>query len=226
MHEISQPLSAMLANGQASLRWLQNQPPNSTNACISLERLVRDGKDAMRIARGLRSLFGHSSPERTVVDFCETCQEIVPLLQAKSERADIAIEMEMAQHLPPVAADAVSLQQVLINLVTNAMESMQTVATSARTIVLSATPQESLVLVTVADQGTGVTDYEALFAPFFTTKPKGMGMGLAISRSIVEAHGGTLWGRPQATGGSLFCFTIPTALGDSHARSRSDGVPH
>ena len=226
VHEISQPLSAMLANGQASLRWLQNQPPNLANVCIALERLVRDGKEAMAIARGLRAIFGHTSPDKAVVDLCQICQEIVPLLRAKSERAGIAIQMEMAQHLPPVAADAVSLQQVLINLVTNGMESMQTITASAKTIVLSATPQESSVLVTVADQGTGVTDYESLFAPFFTTKPKGMGMGLVISRSIIEAHGGALWGVPQATGGSLFCFTIPTASGGSNARSGNDGVPH
>ncbi len=219
VHEISQPLSAMLANGQASLRWLQSDPPNLANVCVSLERLVRDGKDAMVIARGLRSIFGHTSPERVVIDLCQICQEIVPLLRAKAEPAGIAIRLDLAQHLPPVVADPVSLQQVLINLVTNAMESMETVTTPAKMIVVSATPQETAVLVTVADQGTGATDYESLFATFFTTKQKGMGMGLVISRSIVEAHGGTLWGEPQATGGSLFCFTIPNALGALYARS-------
>ncbi|MCU1314652.1 MAG: domain S-box protein [Acidobacteriaceae bacterium] len=208
-HEISQPISAMVANGQAGLRWLRATPIDAAGAQAALERIVRDGKDAGEVISGLRSLFRRSSPEKNPVSMRQIVGEVASLVRERAEREGVNFEIAIAEDLPPVLGDRLQLQQILLNLVTNAIDSMERTVGGPRRLTIRAYRDGTCVLTQVADTGMGVADFEAVFDSFFTTKDTGMGMGLSISRSIVEAHSGRLWGEANAGGGTVFSFTVP-----------------
>jgi C4-dicarboxylate-specific signal transduction histidine kinase len=211
VHEISQPLSAMVANGQTCVRWLSTNPPNVENAQAAAERVVRDGKDAGGVIQGLRALFRRSPPKKILVDLRPIAYEVVSLIRGRAESEKIAIEVQLPRDLPWIFGDRLQLQQVLMNLVLNAVDSMQTVTDRPKALVISMREQDGMVLTEVRDQGTGISDFEKVFDAFFTTKKDGMGMGLSICRSIIEAHEGRLWGSPGPVAGTVFSFTIPRA---------------
>jgi PAS domain S-box-containing protein len=214
-HEISQPVSAMVANGQAGLRWLRAAPIDMPGVQAALERIVRDGKDAGEVITGLRSLFRRSSPEKKPLSMRQIVGEVASLVRERAEQERVAFEILVPENLPLVLGDRVQLQQVLLNLVTNAMDAMQRIADGSRCLTIRAHNEGGCVLTQVADTGIGVTNIDAIFDSFFTTKDKGMGMGLSISRSIVEAHSGRIWGEANAGGGASFSFTVPHApVGD------------
>jgi C4-dicarboxylate-specific signal transduction histidine kinase len=209
IHEISQPLSAMVANGQTCVRWLSADPPNHANAKAAAERIVRDGKDAGAIIKGLRALFRRSSPQKAPVDLRQIVDDVVSLIRGRAEKEKIAVDVQLSKDLPKVMGDQIQLQQVLMNLVLNAMESMQTVIGRPKKLIIRSIEQEGMVLTEIEDQGIGVADFNKAFDTFFSTKENGMGMGLSICKSIIEAHHGRLWGSPGAMNGTIFSFTIP-----------------
>jgi C4-dicarboxylate-specific signal transduction histidine kinase len=198
----------MVANGQACLRWLSATPPNSDAAHSGVERIVRDGKDAAEVIRGLRALFGHANLEKTEINLSRIIAEVVSLVRARAAQEGVVIEVLVPESLPHVTGDKIQLQQVLMNLVINGMEAMQS-SNQPRRLAIRSSKQDGMILTSVEDHGSGVDDFEAIFEAFVTTKAKGMGMGLAICRSIIEAHDGKLWGSANPSGGSVFSFTLP-----------------
>jgi len=208
VHEISQPLSAMVANGQACLRWLAATPPNTADGRASVERIVRDGKDAAEIVRGLRSLFRNSALEKTKLDMRVVLSEVASVLRGRLQREDIRLEIDIPPDLPHIEGDKIQLQQVLMNLLVNAVDALKD-AEYPRRIKARSRQQSTMVLTEVLDNGTAPPDFTAIFDPFVTTKADGMGMGLAICRSIIKAHDGQLWGAARAEGGTVFSFTLP-----------------
>jgi PAS domain S-box-containing protein len=213
VHEISQPLSAMVANGQACLRWLDATPPNASEVRAAVDRIVHDGKDAGEIIKGLRSLFRRSAPQKSALHLGHIVNEVASLVRGRSERNGIGLEINIPRTLPPILGDKIQLQQVLMNLVTNAVDSMQTSVRGLRQIAIRARQEGQSVLTEVEDSGAGITDFDSIFDSFFTTKEKGLGMGLSICRSIIEAHSGRIWGEPSTMGGTVFSFTVPIADG-------------
>ena len=211
VHEISQPIAAMVANGQSCLRWLGAEPPNHDNAKAAVARIVRDGKDASEIIKGLRNLFKRAEPQKSSVKLRAIVDEVLMLLQPRTQREGIQIELHIASDLPPLSGDPIQLQQVLLNLVSNAIDAMRLITGRPKTLVMRAhqLPDNS-VLTEIEDSGTGVLDHEKIFEAFFTTKESGMGMGLSVCKTIVTGHGGRLWASPSHPFGTVFSFTIPT----------------
>lgn len=210
VHEISQPLSAMVANGQACLRWLASTPPNTVDGKASVERIVRDGKDATQIIAGLRSVFRRSPPSKTQLDLHLLVAEVASLVRDRAVREQVHFATEVPPDLQVVEADRIQLLQVLMNLVANAMDALQDTP-QPRHVGLRARRQQTSVLMEVVDNGPASPDFAAIFDPFVTTKTNGMGMGLAICRSIIEAHDGQMWGSANPGGGAIFSFTLPCA---------------
>jgi C4-dicarboxylate-specific signal transduction histidine kinase len=209
IHEISQPLSAVVAHGQACLRWLQADPPEIMNTRSSVERIVRDGKDAASIIAGLRTLFRRSPLKKAPIDLRQVVNEVVSLVRGRAEKDGITVEVQLPKDLPTILADRIQLQQVLMNLVLNGMESMHGVTDRPKTLTIHSRGQDGMLLTEIRDQGIGIKDFNKVFETFFTTKENGMGMGLSICRSIIEAHEGRLWGTPGPLAGTTFSFTIP-----------------
>jgi signal transduction histidine kinase len=209
-HEISQPLSAVVANGQACLQWLSAEQPNLTNARVAAERIIRDGKDAGEVVRHIRALFKKTAPEKVALNINEVMEEVLSLVHKETVRKRIAIETDLETDLPPTLGDRVQLQQVIFNLLLNGIEAMETVANRSKKLHIRSKLQSSdTILVEIRDYGTGLADSERVFEAFYTTKERGMGMGLSICRSIVEAHGGRLGITPSQGSGTTFFFTLP-----------------
>jgi hypothetical protein len=209
-HEINQPLAAVVANGHACLRWLSAQPPNLPKAREAAERIVRDGKEAAEVVRQVRALFKRASIEQAALDLNEIIGEVLRLLDGETRKRRVTVETDLEEGLARVAGDRVQLQQVLFNLLLNGIEAMDTVIDRPKKLsVRSKCQSPETVLVEVRDYGVGLQDPEKIFEAFFTTKEKGMGMGLAICRSIIEAHRGRLWAAHADGAGASFCFTLP-----------------
>jgi signal transduction histidine kinase len=209
-HEIGQPLSAVVANGLACMQWLSTEPPNVTNAKVAAERIVRDGKDAGEIVSRIRALFRKTSPEKVDLNINGVIDEVLRLIQKETVEKRIAIETDLEKRLPPVLGDRVQLQQVIFNLLLNGIEAMETVTDRPKRLLIRSRLQNAdAILIEIRDYGTGLTDAERIYEAFYTTKEKGMGMGLSICRSIVEAHNGTLWAEVNPDGGAIFRFTVP-----------------
>jgi len=208
-HEVNQPLSGIVSNGSACLRFLARDTPDVEEACEAVRDMVRDGKRAGEIITRLRSLYKKAPPQRTLVDVNETIGEMIVMLRGEANRFGVSMRTDLAPDLPKVTADRVQLQQVLMNLMLNAIEAMK--ETGGVLTVKSQRDQNGRVLVSVSDTGVGLPAEKAdqIFNAFFTTKPQGSGMGLAISRSIVESHGGRLWATPNDGRGASFHFTLP-----------------
>jgi PAS domain S-box-containing protein len=211
-HEINQPLAAVVANGQACLRWLAAQPPGTARAKEAAERIVRDGKEAGEVVRRIRSLFKQSTLERVELDLNEVIGEVLHMLNTEIVRRRVAVETDLGRNLAPIAGDRVQLQQLIFNLLLNGIDSMDAAMDLPKRLFISS-KQSSVetVLFAVRDSGSGVKDPDRIFDAFFTTKENGMGMGLAICRSIVEAHHGRLWVESGEGSGAIFSFTLPVA---------------
>jgi PAS domain S-box-containing protein len=210
-HEINQPLAAVVANANACLRWLASPSPNLDEARQAVGRIVRDGNRASDVIGRIRALFKKGGDEKTLLDMNEVIQEVMGLIQSEIQKTGVTLRMVLAANLPRVLGDRVQLQQVILNLVMNGIEAMSAVTDRPRDLLIRSDPYESdKALIAVQDSGIGLNSesLDQLFAAFFTTKPKGMGMGLAISRSIIENHGGKLWAMPNDGPGATFQFTL------------------
>jgi signal transduction histidine kinase len=209
-HEVSQPLSAVVANGQACIQWLTAEPPNVTNARMAAERIMRDGKDAGEVVRHMRALFKKTALEKVELNINDVIDEVLRLIHKDTVEKRVTVETDLEKRLPPVAGDRVQLQQVIFNLLVNGIEAMETVTDRPRKLVICSKLQNSVaILIEIRDYGAGLADSEKVYEAFYTTKEKGMGMGLSICRSIVEAHGGRLGTTPSQGPGTTFFFTLP-----------------
>jgi PAS domain S-box-containing protein len=211
-HELNQPLTGVVTNGNACLRWLGGLPPNLEEARQSVIRIVRDGRRAADVIARIRALMRRTRTEMAPVDINHAIQEVAILVQAEVRKNGVKLRIDLDPALPPVIGDRVQLQQVVLNLVINAIEAMASVDCDNRELrIISRRQEPETVLVAVRDSGVGIgqQSFEEISAAFFTTKPHGMGMGLSISRSIVGTHGGRLWAEANADGGATFQFTLP-----------------
>jgi PAS domain S-box-containing protein len=212
-HEINQPLAAIVASANACKRWLENGP-NLDRAQESLNRLISEANRASEVIRRIRSLTRNKAPELLRLDINEVIDEVLALTHGELQAKEVSVRKELRPDSPPILADKVQLQQVLLNLIMNGIEAMAGVMDRRRELAIkSQLSDHNDLLVTVQDSGIGFdpSDAERIFDAFFTTKPNGMGMGLSISTSIVEAHGGRLWTSPGVPHGAAFHFTVPTA---------------
>jgi len=210
-HEINQPLASVVTNAHACQTWLSHDPPNLDRAQATLERIIRDGHSAADVVRRIRALFKEAAPVKALLDMNETVAEVLRVLSDELRDNNITVETELEAGLPMVEADRVQVQQTLINLVHNAIEAMDGVTDRAKSVVLSSRRRGEELLIRIRDRGVGTKDPTLVFEPFFTTKKTGMGMGLSICRSIVEAQGGRIWATPNADVGMTFSFTLPLA---------------
>ncbi|HYS81067.1 MAG TPA: ATP-binding protein, partial [Anaeromyxobacteraceae bacterium] len=208
-HEIRQPIAAAMTNAKACVRWLTRNQPDLGEARAAAERIADDTTRAAEIIHRVASLYKKGSPQRESVDVNEVARETLALLNAEAERHGVTLRTELAIGLPTVPADRVQLQQVFMNLMLNGIEAMQ--GTGGEVTVRSERGEKGALLLSVNDTGVGLPPgkTEAVFEAFFTTKPQGTGMGLSISRSIVESHGGRLWATSGATRGATFQFSLP-----------------
>ena len=209
-HEVNQPLSGVVSNGSACLRWLAASVPNLEEAREAARRIVRDGKRAGEVITRIRALTTKASTFRERVDFNDTIREVLVLVADKARREDVSIRTDFADDLFPVSGDRVQLQQVVLNLVMNAIEAMSTVGERPRELLVRTRNIQDQVQVTVEDSGPGLdpNGMEKIFDPFYTTKASGMGMGLSICRSIVQSHGGRLWTTAKDGAGTIFHFAL------------------
>jgi PAS domain S-box-containing protein len=211
-HEVSQPLAGIITNAGTGLRMLDADPPNIDGARATMSRALRDGNRASEVIRNLRGMFARKEPTIGPVDLNDAAREVLALSAAEMQRRRVALSMDFATDLPPVGGDRVQLQQVILNLVLNAADAMNTVDDRPRDLrVQTLLAPTGEVQLSVRDAGVGLdaVTAERLFDAFFTTKSDGMGVGLAISRSIIEAHKGRLWAQPNDGPGATFSFSIP-----------------
>jgi PAS domain S-box-containing protein len=209
-HEVNQPLAAVVTNGHACLRWLSASPPNVPKAAEAAERIVKDGKDAGEVVRRVRALFKRTAVERVRLDLGEVIREVVRLLDSYPARQHVSLDVVLDPDMPQIFADRVQLQQLMLNLMLNALEALQPV--SGRVKQLSVRSQRANAhhaVIQIADNGIGLEDPAGAFEPFVTTKPEGMGLGLAICRSIVSAHEGRLSAERNEGFGMTFSVTLP-----------------
>ena len=228
-HEVNQPIAATVTNAQAALRWLRAQPPDLDEVRASLSRIVEDGKRAGNVISGIRAFINKVPPRKDRFDLNEAILEMIVLTRSEVFKHGISLRTELAPGLPGVDGDRTQLQQVTLNLILNAIEAMGGIDARARELWIS-TEREAAggVLVTVRDSGPGLdpADIERVFTAFYTTKPKGMGMGLAICRSMVEAHGGRMWASANEPGGAVFQFTLPLERDESIPARQPPIQPH
>jgi C4-dicarboxylate-specific signal transduction histidine kinase len=214
-HELKQPLAGAIANSDACLAWLSSQPPNLDEARAAADRTIEAATRASDIIRRIQALFKKAAPERLRVNINEVIEETLGLIQSEVLGNNVSLQTELGPQLPPVLGDRVQLQQVVLNLVKNGIEAMSGVQDRALQLrIRSAKHDPNQVLVAVADSGVGIAPQVLgrIFEPFYTTKPEGTGMGLAISRSIIEAHGGRLWAEPSTPRGTTFQYTLPAGI--------------
>jgi signal transduction histidine kinase len=221
-HEIRQPLTGVVTNGDACLRWLDTQPPDLDEARQAVREIIKDGNRANEVVGRVRALVKGEPPRKDQLNINEAISEAIALVRGEVRENGVSLRTQLASDMPPVAGDRIQLQQVILNLITNAIDAMRQVDERERTLLISSRIDESnTVLVAVQDSGAGL-DSDSLnlvFEAFHTTKPNGMGMGLAISRSIISAHGGRLWATKNAPQGAIFQFTLPAAPDKASALS-------
>jgi len=213
-HEVNQPIAAAVTNANTCLRWLTRDHPDLEEARAAAMRIVKDGTRASEIIKRTRLLFKKGTPQRELVDVNEVIREMVVLLRSEAARYNISVQTDLAADLPQVMGDRVQLQQVLMNLMLNGIEAMKDVDGKRDMVIQSQRAESEEVLVSVSDTGVGLPPQQTdqIFKAFFTTKPQGTGMGLSISHSIVESHGGRLWAAENSPGGASFHFTLPTKV--------------
>jgi len=211
-HEVNQPIAAAVTNANTCLRWLTRERPDLEEAREAASRIVKDATRAAEIVSRTRLLFKKGTAQRELVGLNEMVREMIVLLRGEATRHKILIATDLATGLPQVMGDRVLLQQVLMNLMLNGIEAMKDVDGKRELLIKSQETENEEVIVSVSDTGVGLPAQQAdqIFKAFFTTKPQGTGMGLSISRSIVEAHGGRLWADGNSPRGASFCFTLST----------------
>ncbi len=213
VHEISQPLSAIISNSQACLRYLASETLNRQAVVTAVERTLRSGRDASQTVKNIRTLFHRRNPDTDLVDIGRVIDEVLLLHEAQIRNLGIKVTVSIDAGLPFVSGDRLQIQQVLVNLVSNAIESMESSAPGSLELEIRSSRDSESVLTEVADRGHGLRDPERVFDLFFTTKESGMGIGLRICKTIVETHQGKLWAEPRLDKGTKFMFALPVARG-------------
>ena len=211
-HEVNQPIAAVLTNAEAALRWLDREPPEMEEARQGIGRIIGNGRRAGQVIDGIRALVRKAEPRQDRLDVNHTILDVIGMTRTEMARNGVALRTRLAADLPAVEGDRVQLQQVMLNLILNAVEAMSGVSEGARELSIGTGEDgESDVRVAVEDSGPGLTreSFERLFDAFYTTKPGGMGLGLSICRSIIEAHRGRMWATPSTPRGVIFQFTLP-----------------
>jgi signal transduction histidine kinase len=211
-HEVNQPLSGIVTNASTCLRMLAADPPNIDGARETARRTIRDGNRASEVIARLRALFGKKDATTESVDLNQAAREVIALSLGDLQRSRVILRPELAEDLPPVIGDRVQLQQVILNLLRNASDAMSAVDDRPRELVIRTQRDEGDgVRLSVQDTGAGLQlkDMDRLFEAFYTTKSEGMGIGLSVSRSIIESHRGRLWAEPNGGPGATFSFSIP-----------------
>jgi signal transduction histidine kinase len=210
-HEVMQPIAAGIINTQAALRWLDAEPPNLGEARASLEYAVNEGNRAIDVIGRIRALVKKAPPRQEAFDIDAAIREVVGLTRGELVKNNISIRTQLTEGLPRLRGDKVQLQQLILNLIINAVEAMSSVPEGSRELVISTAKDVNGVLVAVRDSGPGLTpeSIDRLFDAFYSTKADGMGMGLSICHSIVEAHGGRIWASRDFGQGATFQFTMP-----------------
>jgi C4-dicarboxylate-specific signal transduction histidine kinase len=211
-HEINQPLAAMVTNARAGLRWLGSETPDLGEAQSSMRRIVSDGHRASEVVAGIRAMFRKSERTNAYYDVNVLIREVVALVNGELKNNKVEARLDLGEGIPKILADRVQLQQVVLNLMMNAIEAMGSVPNGARVLGVNSQLRDGRdILITVKDSGPGIdpADLDRIFDRFFTTKSNGMGMGLSICRSIVEAHNGRLWAEPDVRPGSVFRISLP-----------------
>src|SRR6266851_2030263 len=211
-HEVKQPIAAAVTDANTCVRWITRDEPDLKEAREAAWRIVKDAKRAAEIINRVRLLFKKGTPQRELVDVNEVAREMIVLLGDEASRHSISVRTELAEDLPHVIGDRVQLQQVLMNLIVNSVDAMHDVDGPRELIIKSQPAENNELLLSVSDTGAGLPRHQAdqIFNAFFTTKTHGTGMGLRISRSIIESHGGRLWAVDNSPRGASFCFTLPT----------------
>jgi hypothetical protein len=207
-HELNQPLMSILANAQAAKRWLNAAPPNMTEVNSSIERIIRDARAADETMQHIRALFKQESFDKKDVNIPDVIREVVRIVQEDPKKRDVPIQCHFEESLPAVPVDQIQIQQVFINLIVNAIEALEDQQVTPLVVIRAVTDSNGM-LIQVIDNGPGVDDPDRIFDAFVTTKEKGMGIGLAVSRSTVEAHGGRLWAENNKTRGATFNVALP-----------------
>ena len=217
-HEVNQPLAAIVTSGHACQRWLAQQPPNLDKARLALDRILADAGRASQIIARVHSLARGQPPQRVAFDVNEALQEVLALSSAEMQRQDIRLRTDLAAALPAGYADRVQIQQVTGNLVLNAIEAMAEVPAPERQLHVRSELQDHEIVLSVHDSGPGVAPgvQPHLFDAFWTTKPEGIGVGLSISRTLIEANGGRIWADTAPGPGATFRFSVPLASQESH----------
>jgi PAS domain S-box-containing protein len=210
-HELKQPMAAVRTDAGAALRWLKKTPPDLAEVRDALAGIVRATDRAGDVIARIGALMSKAPPRKEVLDLNEAIMEVIALTRSEATKTGVTVHTQLAPCLPRIHADRVQLQQVMLNLIVNGIQAINDVADGERDLLITTEGTEDGVLVGVRDTGPGLSPekFELLFEPFYTTKPNGMGMGLSICRSIVEAHGGRLWATGHASQGAVFQFTIP-----------------
>jgi C4-dicarboxylate-specific signal transduction histidine kinase len=214
-HEVNQPLAAVVTNADACMMWLSRNPPNLEEARAALDCIAQQGTRASDVVRHIRAMFTKATPERSQVQVNDLIREVGNLIEGAALRNQVLVQTELGGDLPATTGDRVQLQQVIVNLMLNGIEAMSDVADRPRRLVIRSQMQNSdEVLVAVRDSGVGIDpkNEKRIFDAFFTTKDQGMGMGLSISHSIIEAHGGRLWASSNSDYGATLQFTLPATL--------------
>jgi len=213
-HEIKQPIAAAITSANSCIEWLAHEPPNLDRARVAAARIDKYGNRAAEIIDRIRSFYRKSPPQRELVDVNGIIQEMLTLLNGEATRHSVAMGTELAAELPKITADRVQLQQVFMNLMLNAIEAMKD---SGGELMVKSELQDGQLQFSVSDTGVGLPmeKMDQIFSAFFTTKPQGSGMGLAISRSIAESHGGRLWASTNHGKGATFHFTLPAEVTES-----------
>lgn len=212
-HEVNQPLGAIVGNAEICLRWLGESEPNIQDLREAIEDIANDGRRASQVISRIRSLVKKHVPEKLPLNLSDVAREVIDLVTHEAQRKQVALSSDLASTLPLVPGDRVQLQQVLLNLVMNGIEAMNEMDVTGRALTIKTDICESGVLAAVHDCGAGINPakVDQLFKPFHTTKSGGMGMGLAISKSIIESHGGKLWAESNEQGGATFKFSLPVS---------------
>jgi signal transduction histidine kinase len=218
VHEIAQPVSAMVTNANTGLHWLTNASPDLDYARKSVRAVVKDGERAAEVFRSIRSLVQRAEPRMGTLDINDVIEEVLVLARGELQTQEVLVRTDLKAKLPRLRGDRVQLQQVLLNLITNAMQAMAGVKDRPRVLTIrSQLHERDDILIEVEDSGIGLhsSSIDQIFESMFTTKPDGMGMGLSISRSIVAAHGGRLWASPRDSFGAIFRIVLPAELSDN-----------
>jgi signal transduction histidine kinase len=226
-HEIKQPITAAVTDAKTCLRWIGRDQPDVEEAREAAARIIKDVTRASDIISRISLLFKKGPPQRESLDVNEVIQEMIVLLRSEASRYSISIRGELANDLPNIMVDRVQLQQVFMNLMLNGIEAMKDMGTGGELTIKSQQDDNRQLLISVGDTGVGLEPEQAeqIFNAFFTTKPQGTGMGLPISRSIIESHGGRLWATSNSGPGATFQFTLPSEVTARQAAYPSDCTP-